>query len=274
MTDPLRKTDDADDTRDPRPVLHAPQVSTMQMGHIPLTIFGTSAVAALIATAFKLGFNPLIAAVVQMSVLFVIAAFVPLPKPTLPARKAIASGDGITTGTRFTVIRIVVACTLGGIALFPPALQAPEFLWALAAIGLTGALVEACDNWLARVTGSDSSYSEKLAMMTAALFALVLALLPVKFGLVGQWVVIAGILGFADALISPRGPRGEIMLWQVWSRLALRLLLLATLVPLLPAEFRWIPAALATVIAIAHFGFALVSRIAAAKRDGQSIFDA
>ncbi|MBO6782640.1 MAG: hypothetical protein JJ899_05110 [Alphaproteobacteria bacterium] len=257
-----------------RPVLHAPKVNTMRMGHIPLTIFGTSAVAFLFATAFGLGIAPPVASVVLMLVLFVLAAVVRVPNPAAPGNLDQAMGADLTTGTRFTIIRVIIACTLGGLALLPAGIQPPDLLWSLAALGLTGALVESCDNWLARVTGSDSAYSERLATMTAALFALVLALLPLQLGLLGQWVVIAGVLGFADAAIAPRGPRGQLPLWQVWSRLAMRVLLLATLVPAIPADIRWIPAVLALGLGGLHVGYALKARLEAAKRDGRSIFDA
>ena len=257
-----------------QPVLHAPEVHTMRMGHIPLAAFSTVAVAFLLASAFHLDMAHPIASTVILVALFVLATIVPTPPPTLAGKDGDASAQEPTAGTRFTMVRILVACTLGGLAVIPPGLDTSEFLWTVFALGVTASLVEAMDNWLARITDSDSRYSERLASMTASFFALFLALLPLQLGLTGIWVVAAGILGFADAAIAPRGPRGEIAPWQVWSRMAARLLLLAVLAPPVPDIFRPAAAGLAIAILLGHVVWALYARIQAAKHDGRSIFDA
>lgn len=257
-----------------KPVLHTPDVQTMRMGHIPLAAFSTVAVAFLFASAFQLGYAPAIASIVIMVVLFALAAVVPTPPPTRLGNNGDKPEQELTAGTRFTMVRILIACTLGGLAVMPGGPQTSEFFWTVFALGVTAALVEAMDNWLARITHSDSPYSERLASMTASFFALFLGLLPFQLGLAGPWVIAAGILGFADAAIAPRGPRGEIAPWQVWSRLAARLLLLGALAPDLPDVLRPVAAGLAVAILLGHVAWALYARIAAARRDGRSIYDA
>ncbi len=272
MSDPHK--DQEDPAGRTKPVLHAPDVHTMRMGHIPLAAFSTVAVAFLLSSAFHLDMAHPIASTVILVVLFVLATIVPTPPPTLAGKGVEASGQEMTTGTRFTMVRILVACTLGGLAVIPPGIGTAEFLWTVFALGVTASLVEAMDNWLARITRSDSRYSERLAAMTASFFALFLALLPLQLGLTGIWIVAAGILGFADAAIAPRGPRGEIAPWQVWSRMGARLLLLAVLAPPVPDMLRPVAAGLAIAILLGHVAWALYARIQGAKRDGRSIFDA
>ena len=119
-----------------------------------------------------------------------------------------------------------------------------------------------------------SSFSERLSVMTGSFFALVLALLPMQLGLLGPWVIAAGILGFADSAITPRGERGEMPPWQIWSRLALRALLLAVLIPWMPGWARITLAGLAILIGLGHVFLALRTRIDTAKRQNRPISDA
>lgn len=255
-----------------RPPLHAPRVHTMGLGHIPLTALVTAAVSFIYAVAFHLGTAPPVASLAMLVALYGLAAIVPTPHRAPP--QADAAPARLTTGTRFTIVRVSIACLAGGVALMPPDTAPAALLWSLAAFGLAAVLLEATDNWLARITGSVSSFSERLSVMTGSFFVLVLALLPLKLELVGPWVLAAGIFGFADAAIAPRGPRGEIPPWQVWSRLAMRVLLLAILVPWMPAGARTILAGAATLIALGHVAHALQTRISAAKRDKRPVSDA
>jgi len=255
-----------------RPPLHAPRVHTMGLGHIPLTALVTAAVSFIYAVAFQLGSTPPLASMAMLVALYVLAAIVPSPHRLNPETDA--APTKLTTGTRFTIVRVSIACLAGGVALMPPDNAADALLWSLAAFGLAAALLEATDNWLARITGSVSSFSERLSVMTGSFFALVLALLPLKLELVGPWVLAAGIFGFADAAISPRGPRGEIPPWQIWTRLLLRVVLLAVLVPWMPHWARAILAGAAVVIAAGHVILALRSRISAAKQQNRPISDA
>lgn len=255
-----------------RPPLHPPKVHTMGLGHIPLTFLVTASVSFIYAVAFHLGTAPPVASIAMLVLLYVLSAIVPSPHKLNP-NSNVASAK-LTTGTRFTIVRISVACMLGGVALMPPETAVAPLLWSLAAFGLAASLLEATDNWLARITGSVSGFSERLSTMTGSFFALALALLPMKLELVGPWVIAAGILGFADAAIAPRGPKGEIPHWQIWSRLALRVLLLAILVPWAPSWAREIFAGLAILIALTHVVLALIARIQAAKSQNRPITDA
>lgn len=255
-----------------RPPLHAPKVHTMGLGHIPLTFLVTASVSFIYGVAFHLGTAPTIASMAMLVMLYVLSAIVPSPHKLNP--NSDAASTKLTTGTRFTIVRVSVACMLGGVALMAPDSAPDELLWSLAVFGLAAALLETTDNWLARITGSVSRFSERLSTMTGSFFALALALLPMKLELVGPWVIAAGVLGFADAAISPRGPKGEIPHWQIWSRLALRVSLLAILVPFMPPWARGILAGLAVLIALTHVGLALITRIQAAKSQNRPITDA
>lgn len=249
-----------------RPPLHAPKVHTMGLGHIPLTALVTAAVSFIYAVAFNLGSAVPTASMAILVVLFVLSAIVPRPNAQGRDGSAPAPRAKLTTGTRFTIVRVAVACMLGGLAVLPAgAPPAEALLWSLAAFGLGAALLEATDNWLARITGSVSSFSERLSVMTGSLFALVLALLPMQLGLLGPWIIAAGVLGFADSAITPRGERGEMPQWQIWSRLALRVLLLAVLIPWMPEWARIILGGLAILIGLGHVILALRTRIDAAK---------
>ncbi len=255
-----------------RPPLHPPKVHTMGLGHIPLTFLVTASVSFIYAVAFHLGTAPPVASMAMLVMLYALSAIVPSPHSLNP------TGDAgpvkLTTGTRFTIVRVSIACMLGGVALMPPNSAPEALLWSLAAFGLAAALLEATDNWLARITGSVSGFSERLSTMTGSFFALALALLPMKLELVGPWVLAAGIFGFADAAIAPRGPKGEIPHWQIWSRLALRVALLAILVPWAPPWAREILAGLAILIALTHVSMALITRIQAAKSQNRPMTDA
>lgn len=263
---------------EPRPPLHAPKVYTMNMGHIPLTAFVTGAVSFIYAVAFHLGTAPPIAAMVIMVVLFVLSALVPnppaVPKTETESPAEPATQNQLTTGTRFTIIRVSIVSLMGGLAVLPTATQPDPLLWSLAAMGLGAALLEATDNWLARITGSVSGYSERLSAMTGAFFALVLALLPMQLGLVGIWIIAAGVLGFAAVAIAPRGQRGELPELQIWARLGLRLLLLGLLVPMVPDWGRNILGGLAVIAALGLVFLALQTRFRAAKAQNRPITDA
>jgi len=256
-----------------RPPLHAPKVHTMGLGHIPLTALVTGSVSFIYAVAFHLGTAPPVASMAMLVALYILAAIVPSPHRLNPETDAAPAK--LTTGTRFTIVRVAVACMLGGIAALPSGTPPVEaLLWSLTAFGLAAALLEATDNWLARITGSVSSFSERLSVMTGSFFAFALALLPLQLGLIGPWVLAAGVFGFADAAISPRGPKGEIPPWQIWSRLAQRVALLAILVPWMPLWARTILAGAAILIALGHVIHALQTRISAAKQQNRPISDA
>lgn len=259
---------------EPRPPLHAPKVYTMNLGHIPLTAFVTASVSFIYAVAFHLGTAPPIAAMAIMVVLFVLSALA--PRPTVVAGPAAEppARDQLTAGTRFTIIRVSIVSLMGGLALLPTTTQPDPLLWSLAAMGLGAALLEATDNWLARITGSVSGYSERLSAMTGAFFALVLALLPMQLGLVGIWIIAAGVFGFAAVAIAPRGLRGELPELHIWARLGLRLLLLGILVPFVPDWARNILGALAVIAALGLVFLALQTRFRAAKAQNRPITDA
>jgi len=247
---------------EPRPPLHPPKVHTMGMGHIPLTFLVTGSASFIYAVAFGLGTAPPIASLVILVILLVLSALVPKSNTkTRITDEGPAYARTLTTGTRFTLVRVGITCLLGGLAILPTASDQPtSVLWSLVVFGLGAALLETSDNWLARVTGSRSLYSDRLSNMTGAFFALILALLPMQLGLMDTWVIAAGLLGFADVALSRRGAKGETPLWQIWSRLIARALMLAILVPLGPDWAPPILAVLAMLILSYHVINALQSQ--------------
>lgn len=265
---------------EPRPTLQPPKVYTMGLGHIPLTIFVTASVSFIYAVAFHLGTAPPIASMVIMVVLFVLSALVPSAHAVTPPAAAEAAvtetspSTQLTTGTRFTIIRVAIVSLLGGLAVLPTDTQPDALLWSLVAMGLGASLLETTDNWLARITGSVSGYSERLSSMTGSFFVLVLALLPMQLGLIDIWVIAAGVFGFAAVAIAPRGSRGELPQWQISARLVLRLLLIAILIPLAPDWARNIAGGLAVLTGLGLVILALRTRLAAAKVQNRPFTDA
>ena len=251
-------------TDEPRPTLQPPKVHTMGMGHLPLTVLVTGAVSFIFALAFRLGMAPALASLAILMLLYGLSALVPSPK-SMNGQTAEPAAKTLTTGTRFTILRITITSLLGGLAIIPTTGQPDLMLWAMAALGLLAALLETTDNWLARLTSSVSRFSERLSTMTSSMFSLALALLPWQLGLIGTWVLAAGILGFAESAISAKGTQGEVAPWQMWSRLSMRVLLLAVLAPIVPEALRPLFAGLAVAIALAHVVYALYRRSSASK---------
>jgi hypothetical protein len=242
-----------------RPPLHPPKVHTMSVGHIPLTFLVTGSASFIYAVAFNLGTAPPTASMVILVVLLAASALVLSAGKRIPiADEGLTFSRTLTTGTRFTLVRVTIVCLLGGLAVLPTTSDQPTaLLWSLAVLGLGAALLETSDNWLARITGSRSLYSDRLSNMTGAVFALVLAFLPVQLGLIDTWVIAAGVIGFADMMLSPRGSKGETPLWQIWSRLIARVLMLAILMPLGLDWVRLVFSGLAVLIISFHVVLAL-----------------
>jgi hypothetical protein len=243
---------------EPRPLLHPPRVHTMSMGHIPLTFLVTGSASFIYAVAFGLGNAPPTASMIILIILLVLSALAPKFRTSAKITdEGPAFARTLTTGTRFTLVRVAITCLLGGLAILPTASDQPTaVLWSLVVFGMGAALLETSDNWLARITGSRSLYSDRLSNMTGAFFALILALLPMQLGLIDNRVIAAGVLGFADVALSQRGAKGETPLWQIWSRLLARGLMLAILVPLSPD---WTPPVLAGLASLILFYHVVLS---------------
>lgn len=225
-----------------RPPLHAPPVHTMEFGHVPLAILVSVAVAWLFALAFGLGFGAPTASTAVLVLLLLIAA--------VPDAARERTGTG-TTGTRFTVARIALTCLLAGLAIVPAG-DAPDALrGSLAVAGLVAAGLESADGWLARITRSESGYSERLGALTASVLVLVLALLVWRLGIAGPWVIAAGLLALAErGLRSRRAADPATGRSRIALDLAVRAALAAALVPILPTPVPAGLAAAALVIAL------------------------
>lgn len=256
MSEEQNKTDpsspmapDAPFQKGPKPTLHPPQVHTMQMGHLPLTILVTFAISGLFALAFELGSAPPIAGAVLLALLIVFAAITPR-----------ASDAPATAGTRFTVARVALTCLLGGLAVVPAGNPPDPLLWSVALMGLTAAGLGALDGWLARITHSASGFSEKLGAMASAVLVLALSLLVWRLGLAGVWVVAAGVLGFAEAaLLAGRGTSHNDV-WRIGAGLTVRVALAAAIVPTAPPLAVTALAILATGVAAGLMVHTLLQR--------------
>lgn len=239
----------------------------MKMGHIPLTFLVTGSASFIYAIAFGLGTAAPTASIIILIILLALSALVRRPKIPAPITDEVpAFARALTTGTRFTLVRVAITCLLGGLAILPTDSDQPTaVLWSLVIFGIGAALLEASDNWLARVTGSRSLYSDRLSNMTGAFFALTLALLPIQLGVIDSWVIVAGLLGFAEVALSHYSAKGETPLSQIWSRLLARSLMLAVLVPLNPDWGGPVLAGLASLILFYQVILAINARQKSAK---------
>mgnify|MGYP003120784740 CR=1 FL=1 len=233
----------------PRPTLHPPQVHTMRMGHLPLTIFATIAISSLFALAFELGSAPPTVGTGLLALLIVFAAISPNPDNT-PA----------TAGTRFTVARVAMTCLLGGLAVIPAGNPPGPLLWSVALMGIAAAGLGAVDGWLARITYSTSGFSEKLGALAGALLVLALSLLVWRLGLAGTWVIAAGLLGFADAALRAGRRTASPDVWRVGADFVVRVALAAAIVPVAPPAAVTALAFLATAVAAGLMGATLLQR--------------
>ena len=83
--------------------------------------------------------------------------------------------------------------------------------------------------------------------------------------MIDSWVIVAGLLGFAEVALSKHRAKGETPLWQIWSRLLARSLMLAVLVPLNPDWGGPVLAGLASLILFYQVILAINARQKSAK---------
>ncbi|HCP00580.1 MAG TPA: hypothetical protein DIT35_03725 [Rhodospirillaceae bacterium] len=220
------------------------------MGHLPLTIFVTVAISGLFALAFELGSAPVIVGIALLALLIVFAAITPSTSDSPP-----------TAGTRFTVARVAMTCLIGGLAVVPAGNPPEPLLWSLALMGIVAAGLGAIDGWLARITCSNSGFSERLGGLAGTLLVLALALLVWRLGLVGPWIIAAGALGFAEAAMLAGQKNQQRETWQIGATLLVRLALAIAIIPDVPQLSVTMLALLATSVAVGLLGYTLVDRL-------------
>ncbi|MBA1149142.1 CDP-alcohol phosphatidyltransferase family protein [Ectothiorhodospiraceae bacterium WFHF3C12] len=161
-------------------------------------------------------------------------------------------GAGLGWGNRATLVRAVLVCVVTG-SLTDPAATAAQ-AWLTAALVLAALALDGVDGWVARRTGTVSSFGARFDMELDAFLILVLCLWLVVTGAVGIWVLAVGGMRYGFVLAGIRwrwlaAPlpesrrRKAVCVWQVVA-------LVAAMTPLADAtRSSWLAAsALATLV--------------------------
>ena len=96
---------------------------------------------------------------------------------------------------RVTLIRAMVTALLAGLIGQPEAVLA-SYAWPIAGVALGAAALDGVDGWVARRSGSDSSFGARFDMELDAVFILVLAVLVWQMDKAGIWVLASGALRY------------------------------------------------------------------------------
>ena len=104
--------------------------------------------------------------------------------------------DGLGPANRVTLARLILVLPLALAPLHPPALDGPARWWVVAFAGIALAL-DGVDGWLARRTGSGSSFGARFDMETDAALILLLSILVWQEGQAPAWIILAGALRYA-----------------------------------------------------------------------------
>ncbi len=110
-------------------------------------------------------------------------------------------GKGMGAANRVTLLRIVVALPVAGLALQGGELVTPARWW-IVGLGTIALVLDGFDGWVARRTGSATSFGARFDMETDALLLVVLSLLAWRSGQVGVWVLAIGAMRYAFVAAS------------------------------------------------------------------------
>lgn len=113
----------------------------------------------------------------------------------LLARPVGFPGRGMGAANRVTLLRIVIALPVAGLALQGAALSTPARWW-IVGLGTVALVLDGVDGWVARRTGTGTDFGARFDMETDALLLLVLSLLAWRSGQVGVWVLAIGALRY------------------------------------------------------------------------------
>ena len=113
----------------------------------------------------------------------------------LLARPAVFPGRGMGAANRVTLLRIVVALPLAGLALQWVELGTAARWW-IVVLGTVALVLDGVDGWVARRTGSGTGFGARFDMETDALLLVVLSLLAWRSGQVGAWVLGIGAMRY------------------------------------------------------------------------------
>jgi len=149
-----------------------------------------------------------------------------------------------------TVIRLALTASLASLLVSPKGPDAAD-LWVAFTVASIALLLDGADGWAARRAGLASRFGARFDMEVDSLFALVLALIAIKTGQAGPWVLALGLpryLFFAAAAVWPvlggelpdSLGRKAVCVLQIGA-------LVAFLLPVLPAIVQTTAAAIATI---------------------------
>jgi phosphatidylglycerophosphate synthase len=93
-----------------------------------------------------------------------------------------------------TLSRAILAALVAS-ALFQP--TSDRLLWTVVVLSTAIGLLDGVDGWVARRTGTSSSFGARFDMETDAAFILVLSLLVWQHDKAGAWVLVCGLMRYA-----------------------------------------------------------------------------
>lgn len=170
---------------------------------------------------------------------------------------------------RVTLARLGLVSLLAAACFHPAAAQQPVLAWGVAATAAVAAAMDALDGALARAHGTTSAFGARFDMEVDAFLVMVLAVLVLRAGKAGPWVLAAGALRYVFVLAGSRLPWLERPLPDSLRRKAVCAVQVAVLVlclvPSLPAE--WSATLAAAGLAALCWSFAVdVAWLARARR--------
>ena len=129
---------------------------------------------------------PAVALLIWAGVLAILLATIP---PHLP-------GAGLGPANRITLGRAVLVIPLSALAAFPGSVGGPGVLWGVIGVATTVLILDGVDGWVARRTGTATSFGARFDMELDAYLMAALTLLVWASGKVGAWVLLIGALRY------------------------------------------------------------------------------
>ena len=115
---------------------------------------------------------------------------------TLVARRAGSGFRSMNFGpaNQITAVRALIVVMLATFAARP---VTPHVAWIVGSVTIVALLLDGVDGWVARRTGTVSTFGMRFDMETDAALILVLAILVWQDGKAGPWVLLSGLLRYA-----------------------------------------------------------------------------
>jgi phosphatidylglycerophosphate synthase len=113
------------------------------------------------------------------------------------------TGAPIGLANLVTAVRAVLVAGVAAAGLAAPATRVAA---TVVVVGTVAALLDLVDGWLARRTGTATTFGARFDMEVDAAFVLVLSCLVWRFGVTGPWVLLSGLMRYglvAGAALLP-----------------------------------------------------------------------